>query len=83
MQVKGYFVHMLGRFYENQECSAATGRQTPGCACGAIGQRGPEGGKAMARGQRIVLWIGGLPASHLTKGGEACHASLPYSQLRY
>ena len=31
----------------------------------------------MARGQRIVLWIAGLPAIHSTKGGEACHASLP------
>jgi hypothetical protein len=23
MQVRGYFVHMLGRLYQNQECSAA------------------------------------------------------------
>jgi hypothetical protein len=23
MQVSGYFVHMLGRLYQNQECSAA------------------------------------------------------------
>ena len=58
-------------------------RPTESCACGAIGQRGPEGGKAMARGQRIVLWIAGLPAIHLTEEGEACHASLSRPQLRY